>query len=500
MRTPHSSRTFGINVLGWLAAGAALCATLAACSDSIHLDPEPGVGGQGGVGPATGGGGSAPVTCRSNAECTYPTAVCDTVARECVECLEVADCAAKPGTVCSLGACACQTMGESYCPTLGAQTARCVDMTTSQNDCGACGHACFGACNEGKCADPWEPTSLNNAPTARTRHVAVWDSADGVMIVWGGNGPGGMQSTGGMYDPVKGTWKPTSTVNVPPGRQDATAVWDDAHKLMLVWGGRIGSTPTNTGGIYNPATNTWAPISMAGVPEARWGHSAVWTGTRMIVWGGTDNTSYFANGASFDPVKNEWTGAISGGLTGRYDHTAVWTGSTMVVWGGYGTDGVTNGVYLGDGAVYDMTNWVPLSATSAPTPRRGHTAVWSGMSMLIWGGADTTGQLGDGAKYAGGSWYPMNNPSPEPREGHTAVWIAKTSEMLIWGGTGPGGRLGAGYRLNETSLNWSTPLPTAPDARAHHTAVVFDNKMLIWGGDTNAGNTNTGAIFDATAP
>src|SRR5206468_1114773 len=54
----------------------------------------------------------------------------------------------------------------------------------------------------------------------------------------------------------------------------------------IVWGGQ-GAQLENTGGRYNPSSNSWQPTSVgANVPAARSGHTAVWTGSRMIVWGG----------------------------------------------------------------------------------------------------------------------------------------------------------------------------------------------------------------------
>jgi len=63
---------------------------------------------------------------------------------------------------------------------------------------------------------------------------------------------------------------------------------------MLVWGGyRDGVHPTTVGGRYNPATNTWLPMSIR--PDAPYPvpifHTAVWTGTEMIVWGGTPGSA-----------------------------------------------------------------------------------------------------------------------------------------------------------------------------------------------------------------
>jgi hypothetical protein len=96
--------------------------------------------------------GSAASGCRSNADCPYPTAVCDTVSRKCVGCLTVSDCEAMPGTVCSKGACTCpSTKAEplTYC---GGASPGCFDTQASADHCGACGKACDGgSCKSGSC-------------------------------------------------------------------------------------------------------------------------------------------------------------------------------------------------------------------------------------------------------------------------------------------------------------------------------------------------------------
>ena len=52
--------------------------------------------------------------------------------------------------------------------------------------------------------------------------------------------------------------------------------------------GRRQTAPTilNTGGRYNPSTDSWTATSTINAPTARDYHTAVWTGTEMIVWGG----------------------------------------------------------------------------------------------------------------------------------------------------------------------------------------------------------------------
>src|SRR5262249_3300105 len=155
------------------------------------------------------------------------------ITQTCVECLVILDCAGKPGTVCSGGVCNCPNpanpaMPLTYC---GNSTPACVDTTTSADNCGSCGNACF-ACAAGKCANAWVPTAAKDAPSPRSSHVAVWTGTQ--MFVWGGKDTGGAPlATGGLYDPAKNTWTATSKPPAGAARYDATAAWDDANKQVL---------------------------------------------------------------------------------------------------------------------------------------------------------------------------------------------------------------------------------------------------------------------------
>jgi hypothetical protein len=158
---------------------------------------------------------------------------------------------------------------------------------------------------------------------------------------------------------------------------------------MIIWGGFSGGGWTATGGNYAVSTNTWTPTSMASAPQARYYHTAVWTGDRMIVWGGSDG-SYLDTGGLYDPATDAWEPtSVSEDVERRYLHAAVWTGDRMVVWGGYG------GLSIDSGGRYDpaANTWAPTSMTDAPTARWGHTAVWTGAFMLVWG-SGTNDQVG----------------------------------------------------------------------------------------------------------
>ena len=134
-----------------------------------------------------------------------------------------------------------------------------------------------------ECTDnTWTPTSITNAPTGRSIHTAVWTGSE--MIVWGGTNRTTAFNTGGRYNPSTDSWTATSTVNAPSGRLQHTAVWTGSE--MIVWGGvNQNFNDFNTGGRYNPITDSWTATKTAGAPARRYSHAAVWTGSEMIVWG-----------------------------------------------------------------------------------------------------------------------------------------------------------------------------------------------------------------------
>src|SRR5262249_48910811 len=133
--------------------------------------------------------------------------------------------------------------------------------------------------------------STTNAPVARSYHTAVWTGTR--MIVWGGSSNlASGENTGGRYNPVTDSWTATSLPFVPcppntcllDGRAFHTAVWTGTE--MIVWGGNSNSGVLNDGGRYDPSTNTWTATNFNNAPEPHTLHTAVWTGSEMIVWGG----------------------------------------------------------------------------------------------------------------------------------------------------------------------------------------------------------------------
>jgi hypothetical protein len=128
-----------------------------------------------------------------------------------------------------------------------------------------------------------------------------------------------------------------------------------------------------------------------------------------------------------------WRRLAASPLAARVGHSAVWTGGELLIWGG----GPFGARPLADGAAYDPAadRWRRLP----PAPlagRSGHAAVWTGTEMLVWGGARparggrSETALADGAAYrpATRGWRPI---APAPVAGDTAVWSGR--ELLVFG-------------------------------------------------------------------
>ena len=59
-----------------------------------------------------------------------------------------------------------------------------------------------------------------NVPSARGLHGAVWTGSE--MVVWSGVG-GDIVNSGGRYDPATDSWKPTTLVGAPVGRENVAS-------------------------------------------------------------------------------------------------------------------------------------------------------------------------------------------------------------------------------------------------------------------------------------
>ncbi len=182
-------------------------------------------------------------------------------------------------------------------------------------------------------------------------------------------------------------------------------------------------SPPASASIVDPSAGTatalagdhWSQLPAAPI-AFRTGGVVAWTGNRLVVWGGASNyrsdATLYADGASYDPATKEWTTLPTAPISARTQAGWVWTGSSLVVFGGYGSvDSSGNVAALADGAIYSPStnSWRKLPAGPL-SPRFNPELLWTGHEVLVIGG-DPDNESADGPGYAAGeaAYDPSHN-------------------------------------------------------------------------------------------
>lgn len=206
-----------------------------------------------------------------------------------------------------------------------------------------------------------DPPSNNGCPFATHEHVMVWTGK--YFLIWGGATGGSFGSptnAGCLFDPANNTWTPMTTSSAPSARAFASFAFSTTKQKLVVWGGATGScgsSVTDTGAVFDVTSKTWSTMNSSGAPSARISLDAVWTDGGMFVFGGTNNIcesstgSPVGGGGIYNPDSDSWkTLPAENAPSGRVGHSIVSAGNLVIVWGGRDA----SGKYLSDGGIYNV--------------------------------------------------------------------------------------------------------------------------------------------------
>lgn len=293
--------------------------------------------------------------------------------------------------------------------------------------------------------DHWRWASPVGAPGPRESGVAVWTGSR--FLVFGGTSNG----SGAQYDPATDTWTPMSGANAPVGiTRYVTGVWTGSE--LLVFGGEA-----NVHARYNPVTDTWSSLPQSGLPALI--PSSVWHQGRMYVWGlrsENGGASLSSRLGAFDVASNQWIPlSTAGAPAARFETAMTVVDGRIMIFGG--SDGF--GTVYGDGALYDPASdsWTALPGAGAPSARNFPTLVSSGDRAIVFGGQRQSAVNDHGAIYdaASNSWQALPGSAPVGwRSGHAAAWTG--SALLVMAGMDEGGEpLRDGGLFNLASNTWT---------------------------------------------
>ncbi len=261
-----------------------------------------------------------------------------------------------------------------------------------------------------------------------------------------------------------------------------------------------------SGGIRNTTTSsTFTPFNNLAYET---GYRAVLTTGIKDLAGNTLASDYSWTFTTVPTGGGAWTTvSTTNAPSYRYGHSAIWTGSEMIIWGG-GWNGVSN-----TGGRYNppVDAWQPTGTNNAPSPRMNHTAVWTGDEMIIWGGYANPIWLNTGGRYdpLTDTWQSINTDgAPSPRRYHTTVWTG--SEMIIWGGNDASQTYNDGARYLPGTDTWlpMSSIGAPQQLYGNYNAETFwtGSEMLLWdrtsvtGGRYNPVTDTWSPISTAGAP
>jgi len=316
--------------------------------------------------------------------------------------------------------------------------------------------------------------------TARRKHHVVLFNSQ--MIVWGGvNQSGSKLNSFDVYDFMTDSWSSISTAGT--ARSDFTMVADQSR--FFIHGGLDTNNSFSPFEIYSPELpggSTWSSGKAGG--RKRFGHDAVFAGSRMVVWGGNNGSTDLNSVDLYDFEKDLWSEAVSGG-TSRAFHASLEYGSKIYHWGGENSGSKLNSMDVfqipGNGI-----QWLEGTAGS-----RSRTGAFSGSydgKFYVFGGSDNGQNTLKDVDYYDvslGQWF----GSPFlTRSRNDAVGLVDEHYLYYWAGLDASGGTTAALSRYNFLNGQNEHFAPGGTARTLHCGGKIAKRLYFVGGKNNANN------------
>ncbi|XP_072401398.1 uncharacterized protein [Diabrotica undecimpunctata] len=263
-------------------------------------------------------------------------------------------------------------------------------------------------------------------------------------------------------------------------------------EYVYILGGRNGNLPTRDFWKYNLVTGKWQQIKPVGdkLPCLQ-EHTAVAFKECIYVFGGEVG---FSAGTEtplwvYDIKLNSWKKKkTKKGVTtpkGRRGHTALVTHGSMLIYGGYqDLRGSTNELwaYHFDTESWHLISTIGKGSSECPPPRHKHSAILQGEAMWIYGGMTDLQERSDLWKWdiPSRTWHCVKSKiNPGPLHSHAACRLP-SSHMLVFGGEKNGQASNDLWKFSFALESWEkiTINGVKPQPRSESIAVVISELLL----------------------
>jgi hypothetical protein len=256
----------------------------------------------------------------------------------------------------------------------------------------------------------WIQMFPSSRPSARVNHAMAYDSANNVVILFGGrDAKGSFLHDTWAYELSTNTWINMTSDTHPPARDGAMMAYDSDNNVVVMFGGVSAAGFLDDTWTYSFSNNTWTQKFPTTKPAAR---------------GNTGGMAY----DSFNKV--------------------------MVIFGGY------NGWWFGDTWIYNVSGntWVQKFPTTSPPPRTGGILAYDGDDKVIvmFGGAYAFATTYDDTwvyDVSSNTWtqkFPAERPIK--RAGHGLAYDNIDKVVVLFGGFN--------YEMGRFNDTWTYSVPT----------------------------------------
>jgi len=332
-------------------------------------------------------------------------------------------------------------------------------------------------------------------------------------------------------------------IDIPTGRGEIAAVWDQANQRMVIFGGNeavpINCAPGATDfvgetWVYERDCDNFRLLETDEAPRRR-GRYAIGLDTlnnRLLLHGGrfragtSGDYTVFGDTWAFDLDTEVWSKLTGQGLPDRSNHAAAVVGDQWIAFGGNSSDSGAIFTPQNDTWAFDLStdSWSEIDAANPPPSRLYHAVATDGDRLYVYGGGDEGAFLGDfyadlwAFDPADASWTQLHDGSgnaPAPRIWANLEFDASGSRLLLFGGHDDGvlgnnnelwsfdlsnqkwKRLAEGdvYNAPQNDIcdfpaDFTVIDPASPERREAAATTVANGELLLFGGKTDCGNAN----------
>ena len=154
--------------------------------------------------------------------------------------------------------------------------------------------------------DSWQEVYPLNHPSPRSKHAMTYDVQNEVVVLFGGKITSNLFQDTWTYNVKNNIWLEKSPIVKPSARYEHAMTYDSANNVIVLFGG--GHTNTNETWIYDTGEDTWTEMSPLNKPLKRHSHSLVYdsNNNEVVLFGGF-YSEYLNDIWTYSVLKNKWT-------------------------------------------------------------------------------------------------------------------------------------------------------------------------------------------------